>query len=75
MTFDQPLCGRAVICMSKKATEKTDMRQNENLYLKTRIKCIVLFIVLLIKNRNQAILTGWHMRGGAYKYEGGLCMD
>ena len=35
--------------MSKKATEKTDMRRNENLYLKTRIKCIVLFIVLLIK--------------------------
>ena len=22
------------------------------------------------KNRNQAILTGWLMRGGAYKYEG-----
>ena len=25
------------------------MRQNENLYLKTRRKCIVLFVVLLIK--------------------------
>ena len=62
MTFDQPLCGRAyllegggggggggVICRSKKATEKTDMRRNENLYLKTWIKCIVLFIVLFIK--------------------------
>ena len=29
--------------------EKTDMRRNENLYLKTRIKCIALFIVLVIK--------------------------
>ena len=34
--------GSMVICRSKKATEKTDMRQNENLHLKTRIKCIVL---------------------------------
>ena len=24
------------------------------------------------KNQNQGIHTGWLMRGGAYKYEGGL---
>ena len=59
----------------KKATEKTDiMRQNENLYLKTLRKCIVLFIVLLIKK-----LESRHSYKMAYAkrslHEGGLYME
>ena len=67
----------------KKASETTNIRKNENLYLNKCRKCIVLFVYLLIKvkkvpeivplwlkNRNQRVHMGGLMSegGGAYTW-------
>ena len=78
MTFDQPLCWRSSLlgvggglgfyADKKKATEKIDIiRQNENLYLKTWRKRIVLFVVLLVKRIGiKAFIQDGLYEGGLY---------